>query len=61
MCCFYIALYIYCPLKITQHTPIIVKLAGNKSEYTLTGPSSMMTTPNTVQVCTLTTLKHIQV
>jgi len=25
---------IYCPLKITHHTAIIVKIAGNKSEYT---------------------------
>jgi len=30
-----IAVYIYCPLKITQHTAIFVKIAGNKSEYTL--------------------------
>ncbi len=25
----------FCPLKITQHTAIIVKKAGNKTEYTL--------------------------
>ncbi len=30
---------IYCPLKITQHTAIIVKKAGNKSEYTLSDNS----------------------
>jgi len=25
----------YCPLKISQHTAVIVKIAGNKTEYTL--------------------------
>ncbi len=33
--CNCIAVKIYCPLKITQHTAIIFKKAGNKSEYTL--------------------------
>ncbi len=28
-------LYIYCPLKITQHIHIIVQITGNKNEYTL--------------------------
>jgi len=25
----------YCPLKISQHTAVILKIAGNKTEYTL--------------------------
>ncbi len=33
------AVKIYCPLKITQHTAIIVKKAGNKTEYTLSDNS----------------------
>ncbi len=35
----YIAVKIYCPLKITHHTAIIVKKAGNKTEYTLSDNS----------------------
>ncbi len=37
--CTCIAVKIYGPLKITQHTAIIVKKAGNKTEYTLSGNS----------------------
>ncbi len=33
------AVKIYYPLKITQHTVIIVKKAGNKTEYTLSDNS----------------------
>jgi len=40
-CAACIAVYIYCPLKITQHKAIIVKIAGNKSEFTLTIQSHM--------------------
>ncbi len=34
-CAACIEVHIYCPLNITQHITIIVKITGNKNEYTL--------------------------
>ncbi len=38
-CATCIAVKIYCPLKITRHTAIIVKKTGNKRDYTLSDNS----------------------